>query len=93
MLHGQRSPSQPLPTVYCNLGCLDYVWLDLHSKSYFDWWQAGNFMFRREMAMEGRRRAALVGPCEIAHYRKFEDQLSPGYKDVVAPLLPDRLPT
>jgi hypothetical protein len=84
MLHRDRAPTQPLPTVYCNLGCLDYVWLDLHSKSYFDWWQAGNFMYRREMAMEGRRRARLVGPCEIAHYRKFEDQLTVGYKEVIA---------
>jgi hypothetical protein len=84
MLHRDRAPTQPLPTVYCNLGCLDYVWLELHSKSYFDWWQAGNYMFRREMAMEGRRRARLVGPCEIAHYRRFEDQLSAGFKDLVA---------
>ena len=84
MIHRDRAPTQPLPTVYCNLGCLDYVWLDLHSKSYFDWWQAGNFMYRREMAMEGRRRARLVGPCEIAHYRKFEDQIPVGFKELVA---------
>ena len=84
MLHRNRAPTEPLPTVYCNLGCLDYVWLELHSKSYFDWWQAGNYMFRREMAMEGRRRARLVGPCEIAHYRRFEDQLPAGFKDLVA---------
>ena len=84
LIHRDRGESQPLPTVYCNLGCLDYVWLDLHSKSYFDWWQAGNYMYRRDMAMEGKRRARLVAPFEIAHYRTIEDQLTPGYKAVVA---------
>jgi hypothetical protein len=81
-----RPASQPLATVYCNLGCLDYVWLNLHSNSYFDWWQTGNYMFRREMAVEGQRRARLVGPFEIARYRKIEHQLTPGYKDGVARL-------
>ncbi len=83
LVHRDRTPGQPLPTVYCNLACLDYVWLDLHAQSYFDWWQAGNFMFRREMAMEGRRRARLVGPFEIAHYRQNEALLSPGFKDAI----------
>jgi hypothetical protein len=79
-----RTSTGGLPTVYSNLGCLDYVWLDLHSKSYLDWWQAGNFMFRRQMAVEGRRRARLVGPFEIAHYRRLEHQMTQGQKDVIA---------
>lgn len=68
-LHEGRAESAPLPTVYCNLGYLDYVWLDLHAKCYFDWWPVGNFMFCREMAMEGKRRAHLAGPFELAHFR------------------------
>jgi hypothetical protein len=84
LVHGDRDPSRPLPTVYSNLGCLDYVWLDLHSKSYFDWWQAGNYMFRREMAMEGRRRARLVAPLALERYRQMEGHLSQGHKDGVA---------
>jgi len=83
IVHRDRRPGQTLPTVYCNLGCLDYVWLDLHSQSYFDWWQAGNFMFRREMALEGQRRARLVGPFEIARYRKSETFLTAGGKEAV----------
>lgn len=83
VLTKSRDADAPLPTVYCNLACLDYVWIDLHAKSYFDWWQAGNYMFRREMAMEGKRRAALVGPAALAGYRRFEHQLSPGYKEAI----------
>jgi hypothetical protein len=86
-LHAGRDPSAPLPTVYCNLGCLDYVWLDLHSKSYFDWWQAGGFMFRREMAVEGQRRACLVAPFEVERYRKHELDMSEGEKESVGRFL------
>lgn len=85
-LDQQRRPTQPLPTVYSNLGCLDYVWVDLHAKSYFDWWQAGGFMFRREMAVEGQRRACLVAPFEMARFGKWERELSEGDKEVVARL-------
>jgi uncharacterized membrane protein len=79
-LNKERDPSQPLPTVYSNLGCLDYIWIDLHSKSYFDWWQAGGFMFRRDTAMEGQRRACLVAPFEVERYRKLKHELSEGEK-------------
>ena len=85
-LDQERRPTQPLPTVYSNLGCLDYVWVDLHAKSYFDWWQAGGFMFRREMAVEGQRRACLVAPFEMARYGKWERNLTDGDKEVVARL-------
>jgi hypothetical protein len=82
-IHASRSDADPLPTVYCNLGCLDYVWVDLHAKSYFDWWQAGNFMFRRDMAIEGRRRARIVAPFEVARFRKLEKHLSAGGRQSV----------
>jgi hypothetical protein len=84
LLHRDGDPARPLPTVYCNLGCLDYVWLDLRAKSYLDWWQAGNYMFRREMALEGQRRARLVGPFEIARYRRYGEQLTPGFRSLIA---------
>jgi hypothetical protein len=79
----ERGTTQPLPTVYSNLGCLEYVWLDLHAKSYFDWWQAGNFMFRREMAMEGQRRACLVAAFEVQKYRRYKHEMSQGDKEFV----------
>ena len=82
-LDAKRDPAAPLPTIYCNLGCLDYVWLDLHSKSYFDWWQAGGFMFRREMALEGQRRACLVASFEVERFRKTEIDMSEGEKESV----------
>jgi hypothetical protein len=82
-LHAERDPAAQLPTVYCNLGCLDYVWLDLRSKSYFDWWQAGGFMFRREMALEGQRRACLVAAFEVERFRKNERDMSEGEKESV----------
>ena len=83
ILHKDRDPSAPLPTVYSNIGCLDYIWLDLHAKSYFDWWQAGNFMFRRDMAIEGQRRACLVAAFELERFRKFKHELTPGEKHLV----------
>jgi hypothetical protein len=84
VLERERCAGGPLPTVYCNLGHLDYVWLDLHAQSYFDWWQAGGFMFRRDMAVEGQRRACMAGPFELERYRKREKQLTAGDKEVAA---------
>jgi len=78
VLEEHHADTKRLPTVYCNLGCLDYVWLDLRSQCYFDWWQAGNHMFRREMAMEGRRRGNLIAPFEVARYRKRAGDLTDG---------------
>ena len=83
ILHAGRGPGAPLPTVYSNLSCLDYVWLDLHSKSYFDWWQAGGFMFRREMAVEGQRRACLVAPFEFARYRRGDGEIGEEHKRIL----------
>jgi hypothetical protein len=84
IVHRERGPGRTLPTIYCNLGCVDYVWLDLHSQSYFDWWQGGNFMFRRKMALEGQRRARVVGPFEVARFRKTESLLTAGAKEDIA---------
>src|SRR5262249_13667227 len=57
------------PTIYSCLGRLDLVWLDLHAKSYFDWWQMGGVMYQRTLAVEGQRRALVVGPFEIDRFR------------------------
>lgn len=79
----ERGNARTLPTVYCSLGCLEYVWVDLHAQSYFDWWQAGGYMFRRDMAMEGQRRAGLVAPFEVEKYRKNKVTLNDGDKEVI----------
>ena len=82
VIHEAREPGTPLPTVYCDLACLDYVWLDLKATCYFEWWQAGGYMFRREMAMEGRRRSKLVAPFAIERLRNISLELSDGDKEL-----------
>jgi hypothetical protein len=67
-----RQPGAPLPTVYSDWGRIDYVWVDLHSKSYFDWAQVVGVLFSRQTAAEGRRRAAMVAPFEIDRFREDE---------------------
>jgi hypothetical protein len=62
-----------MPTIYSCLGRLDLVWLDLHAKSYFDWWQMSGVMFQRQTAMEGQRRALVVGPFELDRFRRAGD--------------------
>ena len=68
-----RHEGRARPTIYSCLGRLDLVWLDLHAKSYFDWWQMGGVMFQRQMALEGQRRALVVGPFEIDRFREAGD--------------------
>src|SRR5207249_3889004 len=59
-------------TVYSQFGRVEYVWIELKANSYFDWWQAGGFIFRRQTAVEGQRRAHVVGPFEVERFREFE---------------------
>ncbi len=62
-----------VPTIYSCLGRLDLVWLDLHAKSYFDWWQMSGVMFDRQLALEAQRRALVVGPFELDRFRVVGD--------------------
>src|SRR5205814_2552908 len=61
------------PSVYSCLGRLDLVWLDLGARCYFDWWQMGGVMYDRTMALEGQRRALIVGPFELDRFREAGD--------------------
>lgn len=70
-LAGQRRPGRA-PTVYCNLGRVDRVWIDLHAQSYFDGLQLAGVMFQRRTALEGRRRARLVSAFEFERLRRDE---------------------
>ena len=45
-----------------SLGCLDYIWLDLRQRLFRLVAGGRKFMFRREMAMEGQRRACVIAP-------------------------------
>jgi len=59
------------PTIYCSLGRIDQVWIDLHAKSYYDWAQVVGVLFSRQTALEGQRRAVVVGPFEIETAKKY----------------------
>jgi hypothetical protein len=69
-LAARHASGAPLPTVYSDWGRIDYVWVDLHTKSYFDWAQVVGVLFSRQTAAEGRRRAELVGPFAIDRFRE-----------------------
>jgi hypothetical protein len=65
-----RRHAPAVPTIYSCLGKLDLVWLDLHAKCYFDWWQLSGVIFQRQTAMEGQRRALVVGTFEMDRFRE-----------------------
>lgn len=71
-LAGRRAPGRSALTVYCNLGRVDRVWIDLHAQSYFDGLQLAGVMFQRRTALEGRRRARLVRAFEFERLRRDE---------------------
>jgi hypothetical protein len=60
-----RHTPEPLPTVYYPTGQVELIWVDLHCKSYYDFFQAGTFTFKRECAVEGTRRKKLIAPFEV----------------------------
>jgi len=64
-------------TVYSNLGRLNYVWLDLGARSYFDWFQTAGVLFNRGTAVEALSRAEVVGPFEMARLKKHWHEFSP----------------
>jgi hypothetical protein len=53
------------PTVYWPSGRVDLLWHDLGVNSYYAWYQVAGNVFKRETAVEGRRRADLVRPFEV----------------------------
>lgn len=69
-LDSRRRPDQPRPTLYCSLGRIDYLWIDLRTNSYFDWAQIVGCMFNRGNAEEGQRRALLVRAFEVERFRE-----------------------
>src|SRR5262249_50073705 len=75
-----RGRAAGLPTVYSPYGRIEFVWLELPAKCYFDWWQAGGVMFNRQTAIEGQRRALVVAPFEICRFREEKEFLTPRAK-------------
>ena len=74
-LSSQRTSNKPI-TVYSVYGKVEYVWLDMRASCYFDMAQTSGFIFNRQTTMEGKRRALLVEPFEMAHHREFQTCLS-----------------
>jgi hypothetical protein len=61
------------PAVYeAAFGEITLVWFDFGAKSYFNLIQTAGVVFSRETAVEGRRRAGVVRPFELARYRRVE---------------------
>ncbi len=79
-LEGRHGQGGGHLTIYSAYSKLDYVWLGLKANSYFDWWQTGGFIFERQMTLEGQRRALLVGPFEVEHFREIKAFLPPRIK-------------
>jgi len=69
-LENSRPTQRSRPTIYCALGRIDYVWVDLRAKSYFDRAQIVGCLFNRETAEEGRRRAVVVRAFEIDRFQE-----------------------
>ena len=74
-LQNRQTHGSKLPTVYSAYGKIEYVWLEFKTDNYFDWWEAGGFVFQRKMAMEGQRRALVIAPFELSRFRGFQDLL------------------
>jgi hypothetical protein len=80
-----------LPTVYSDWGRVDYVWVDLHTKSYFDWAQVVGVLFNRHTAAEGRRRAALVSRFEMERFREDAQFIPDKFKEALQRLFQEDL--
>ncbi len=76
---GQRR----IPAVYSSLGRADQVWLDLRATSYYDPLQTAGVMFRRDTALELRRRSELIRNFEMARLRKQTMFLSDDVKEAL----------
>lgn len=69
---------QPLDhpaTIYSDLGRLDLIWTEWNARSYYDWHQTGGFVFSRDSAMEGMRRASRVCPFELSRVRRQREMM------------------
>lgn len=70
----------PRPTLYSSLGRIDYLWVDLRCKSFYDGGQISGVLFNRRTAVEAQRRALLVRRFEIDRYRRMEAMVQPVYQ-------------
>jgi hypothetical protein len=68
---GERyaSPDR-LPTVYWPQAGLDDIWVELPAICYFTKQQTAGNMFNRDTAVEGQRRANLVGSFELSEFHR-----------------------
>ena len=67
--------------IYSNLGKLDRYWVDWRVRSFYDPLQSSGFVFNRETAIEGKRRAVLVAPFEAAAIASHWDMMTQRGKD------------
>jgi hypothetical protein len=75
--------SQPL-SIYCNYGRLYQYWIEWGTRSYYDCFQLAGFVFNRDTAVEGKRRALLVAPFEAVSLAKGRWEMIPdGVKEKI----------
>jgi hypothetical protein len=80
-LEERVSNVKPLRTLYAGAwGRVDYLWIHLGVKSYYEWAQVVGALFSRENASEGRRRAELVSRFELDRFRPRERFLAEALK-------------
>lgn len=71
--------------IYCNYGRLYQYWVEWGTRSYYDCFQLAGFVFNRETAVEGQRRAKIVGPFEAVSLAKGRSEVIPeGVKEKIS---------
>jgi len=83
-----RQEKRPFHLYWSN-GSFDVIWLQLRATSYFaQHHQMQAAMFNRETAMEGKRRAGIVGRFELAFLNQNHDFLDPHWLDNIRAFFP-----
>ncbi|MBX9677870.1 MAG: hypothetical protein K2X38_03825 [Gemmataceae bacterium] len=82
----QHSPQRPL-VVYSDANRLHRVWLDWRAQSWFDTWQTSGFIFARETAVEGKRRAEAIAPFAMFALRRQRDRMTADFQRDVCKLM------
>ena len=65
------------PTIHWPAPSANRIWFGLGANSYFSRQQMAGSMFNRETAMEGRRRAAMTRPFDLATFHAAMPHLAP----------------
>lgn len=82
----EHCPQRPL-VVYSDANRLHRVWLDWRAQSWFDTWQTSGFIFTRETAIEGKRRAEAIAPFAMVALGRQRDRMTADFQRDVCKLM------